>query len=84
MRPYDWANDMNRLVLIGLVLVALGAVGLVVPRITYQEETADVDVGPLSVQVTQERTISVPDVLSGLVLVAGGVLIAVGSQRSSG
>lgn len=75
---------MNRLVLIGLILVALGAIGLVVPRITYQEEAASVNLGPLDLQVTQERSITIPDVLAGAFLVVGGVLIAVGSQRSSG
>jgi hypothetical protein len=74
---------MNRLVLIGLILVALGAVGLVVPRITYQEEAASVNIGPLDLQVTQERSITIPDILAGAFLVAGGVLIAIGSQRSS-
>lgn len=75
---------MNRWVLIGLILVALGAVGLVVPRITYQEEAASVDVGPLSLNVQQERSFTIPDVLAGAAIVVGGVLIAVGSQRSSG
>lgn len=73
---------MNRSTWIGVMLVALGVLGLVIPRITYQEEASSVQVGPLEVQVERERTVRIPDVLAGTAIVVGGVLIGVGVSRS--
>lgn len=73
---------MNRWIWIGLILIALGVLGLVVPRITYQEEAGSVEVGPLDVEVERERAIEIPDLLAGTAIVVGGVLVVIGASRS--
>lgn len=73
---------MNRWILIGIILIALGALGLVIPRITYEEQAAEVDVGPLDIQVQEERSIPIPDLLAGGVLLVGVVFVAMGAAKS--
>jgi hypothetical protein len=54
-----------RLVLVGLVLIALGIAGLVVPRIDVTTEETVVDAGPIEAQAEQRQTVTTPDVAAG-------------------
>ncbi len=72
---------MQRLTIVGLVLVVLGLAGFLVPRIAYTEEETIIDVGPIQVQAQQRNTIRIPDVASGAAVVAGTVLVIVGAAR---
>ncbi|MDZ7706305.1 MAG: hypothetical protein U5J97_00165 [Trueperaceae bacterium] len=72
---------MQRLTIVGLVLVVLGLAGFLVPRIAYTSEETIIDVGPIQVQAQQRNTIRIPDVASGAAVVAGTVLVIVGATR---
>jgi len=72
---------LQRLTIVGLVLVVLGLAGFLVPRIAYTEEETIIDVGPIQVQAQQRNTIRIPDVASGAAVVAGTVLVIVGAAR---
>lgn len=72
---------MQRLTIIGLVLIALGIAGFLVPRIAYTEEETVVDLGPIEVEAERRNTIRIPDVAAGAAVVAGTVLVIVGATR---
>lgn len=72
---------MRRLTLIGLVLIVLGVLGFVFPRITYTQDRTSLDLGPVSVEAKKQRTVTVPDVASGVAVVAGVVLVIAGAGR---
>ncbi len=69
---------MNRIVTIGLILVVLGIAGLVIDRVTYQEETANVDLGPVEITATEERSIDIPRLASQGALAVGAIMVILG------
>lgn len=56
---------MRRLTIIGIVLIILGVVGFVYPRITYTKNRTSVDVGPVQFHAEQKKTVTIPDIASG-------------------
>ena len=72
---------MRRLTLIGLALIVLGVLGFVFPRITYTRQRTALDLGPVSVQAQQRRTVTIPDIASGAAVLAGVGLAVAGSRR---
>ena len=72
---------MNRLTLIGVVLVVLGLAGFVFPRFVFTEQETVIDAGPLQVQTERQRSVRIPDVASGAAVAAGVILAAVGASR---
>jgi hypothetical protein len=74
---------MRSLTTIGVVLVVLGILGFLIPRITFTEERTVLDVGPIEVQAEQERSIPIPDVAAGVAVVAGLAMVVAGSSRKA-
>lgn len=72
---------MQRLTIIGLVLVLLGLAGFLVPRIVYTDEETVIDVGPIEVEAERQNAVRIPDVAAGAAVVAGTVLVIVGATR---
>lgn len=69
---------MNRTVLIGLVLVVLGIGGLVIKSVTYRADTTSVDLGPVEITATEERTLDIPRVASQVAIAVGALFVIVG------
>jgi hypothetical protein len=72
---------MKSVTIIGIVLILLGILGFVVPRITFTQTETVVDVGPLEVQAERERSIPIPDIAAGAAVVAGIALVVAGTRR---
>ena len=65
----------------GIVLIVLGALGLLYGGITYTQRRETVRVGPLSASVKQRRTVPISPVVSGLAVAAGIALLVAGGRR---
>jgi len=63
-------------------LILLGIVGLVSGGFSYTHEKKDVDLGPLQVEHKQTRSIPISPILSGIALVGGIALVAVGARKN--
>lgn len=73
---------MKGLIWAGIVLVVLGILAFAIPRITYTEDVANIDIGPVEAEVEEERSFTVPNVVAvGLVVVGGGLIIAGAARR---
>lgn len=72
---------MQKLVLIGVILVVLGLAGFFVPRIAFTEQETIIDAGPIQVEAERERSVPVPDIAAGAAVLAGLVLVVVGASR---
>jgi len=70
---------MRSLTTIGVILIILGILGFLIPRITVTEETTALEVGPLEVTTEQQRSIPIPDIAAGVAVVAGIVMVVAGS-----
>lgn len=73
---------MKGITITGIVLILLGILGFIVPRIGFTETETVVDIGPLEVEAERERSILIPDIAAGAAVVAGVALVAVGARRS--
>jgi hypothetical protein len=74
---------MRQLSIIGVILIVLGILGFVVQRVSFTQEETALEVGPLEVTTTTERSIPIPDIAAGVAVVAGLVLVFMGSGKRS-
>lgn len=72
---------MRRLTIIGIVLIVLGVLGFVYPRITYTKNQTSVDMGPVQLQAEQKKTVTIPDIASGAAIGVGAILALVAASR---
>jgi len=71
---------MNPTKIIGIVLIALGALGLAYGGFSYTKETTGVKLGPIELKVEEKETVNVPIILSGAALAIGVFLLVVGRK----
>ena len=73
---------MKPAILIGVILILLGAVGLIAGGITYKTERNSVDMGPIQATVKEEKKIPIPPIVGGLAMAAGAALVVMGRKSS--
>jgi uncharacterized membrane protein len=71
------------IMLLGVVLIVLGIAAFAYQGITYTTRENVVNLGPIQASVDTKKTIPLPPLLGGLVLVGGIVLVMVGAKKSS-
>ena len=72
---------MKPIIVAGVALILLGIVALSYNRITYTSKEKILDIGPIQATAEREKSIPLPPLLGGLVLVAGIGLVAVGYKK---
>ncbi len=75
---------MNIITVIGIILVVVGAVGLIWGGVNYTSSRNAVDMGGMRVEVNETKHIPLSPIAGGVALIAGIVLIAVGRRQPSG
>jgi len=75
-------NTMKGLSAVGIVLIIIGVVGFAVGRFSYTTEEKVLDIGPIEASVDKKHNIAIPDVAAGLALVAGVVLVVMGTRKA--
>jgi hypothetical protein len=65
-------------------LIVVGLIGFVVSTVTFTQRETIVDLGPIEVQETRERTIPIGPIGTGLVVIGGIVLIVAAGRKSGG
>lgn len=73
---------MKPIVLIGIVLIILGAVALAYQGIPYTTREKVIDLGPIQASADTQKTIPLPPLLGGLALAGGVVLVIVGRKKA--
>jgi hypothetical protein len=72
---------MKPIMLAGIALILLGILALSYNRISYTSKEKILDIGPIEATAEKEKSIPLPPVLGGLVLVAGMGLVAAGYKK---
>ena len=67
---------------IGIVLIVLGLIGLAYGGIRWTESDKVVDIGPVEVTRSEQKSIPFPPVAGAISLIAGVVLMVAGGRRS--
>ena len=70
--------------ILGLVLVALGVLGLVYRGFSYTKETHETKLGPLALELKERERVEVPVWLSVTAVALGTGLLAWGARRPRG
>lgn len=74
---------MNVLTIVGACLIVVGIVGIVYGGITYTSAKDVVDMGPLHVEVDQQRRIPVTPLAGIGVILLGAIIMFIGRRHSS-
>lgn len=72
---------MKPLMLTGIAFILLGLLGLSYNRISYTSKEKILDIGPIEATAEKEKSIPLPPLLGGLVLVAGIGLVAAAYKK---
>ena len=73
---------MRNLLALGIVLVLLGAGGLLIGHFSYTDTKPVLDVGPIHVATHEQHDVSIPTIAGVAVLLAGLGLIVVGRRAA--
>ena len=73
---------MKPLAIVGIVLIALGIVGLAVDNISFTERRTVLDVGPLKVTADEQKSIPIPTI-AGIAAVVVGLGLVFVSRKSA-
>ncbi|WP_027995906.1 hypothetical protein [Simplicispira psychrophila] len=72
---------MNSLKFVAIVLVVGGILGLAYGGFSYTKDTTVVKLGPLEISAKERKTVNVPMWAGIGALVAGGLLLVLGSKK---
>jgi hypothetical protein len=72
---------MKPITIVGIALILFGILALSYNRISYTTKEKIIDIGPLEATAEKEKSIPLPPLLGGLVLVAGVGLVAAGYRK---
>ena len=71
---------MNPIKIIGVVLIAVGALGLIYGGFSYTKDTTAVKLGPIELTVKEKQSVNVP-LWAGIgAIVVGGILLGLGGK----
>lgn len=73
---------MRKLMIAGLVLVALGIVALAVNVIPYHHQEQIAKIGSLTVNADKETDYVIPNYVGIVAIVTGVVLVVIGTRRA--
>lgn len=65
----------------GIILIAIGLIGLIWGGISWTDTKTVVDLGPIQATAQERETIPITPIVGGLALVAGIVLLVVPGRR---
>ena len=75
---------MNTITVIGVILVVIGAVGLIWGGIDYTSNRNAINMGGMHLEVNETRHIPLSPIAGAVALAAGVILIVVGRKRPTG
>ena len=67
----------------GIVLIVLGILALVYQGFTYTETKQDAQIGPLTIQHDETKTIPITPIAGGVLVAAGVAALFMGNRRDS-
>lgn len=68
--------------IVGIVLIVLGALGLVYKQFSYTKDSHDANLGGLQLSVKEKEKVSVPTWLGGGAIVLGVVLLVLPARKN--
>ena len=73
---------MKPAMVVGIALIVLGIVALAYGGFSFTTKEKVAEIGPLKIEKDKTRSVPLPPILGGAAVVAGVVLVAVGTKRA--
>ena len=73
---------MKGIALAGIVLMVLGVVGFGAGHMGFTTKEKVVDLGPIEITADKKHDLPTPDIFAGIALVAGLVLVVMGTRKA--
>ena len=74
---------MKPAMMIGILLIVLGALALAYQGFNYTHQEKVIDIGPIHATAEEQKHISIPPILGALALVGGIVMVVAGARKNS-
>jgi hypothetical protein len=75
-------GNVKSTAVIGIILIVLGIISFAYQGITYTKREKVIDIGPIEATAEKKKTIPLPPILGGLLIVGGIVLLVTGSRKT--
>ncbi|MFL6659222.1 MAG: hypothetical protein ACJ8GW_14175 [Massilia sp.] len=72
---------MNTTKIIGIVLLVGGILGLALGGFSYTKESTKAELGPISLSVSEKKTVNIPLWASVIAMVAGAGVLVAGTRK---
>ncbi len=73
---------MNAMKISGIVLIVLGLAGFFTGGFSFTQQTTKAQIGPIQINVQEQKDVGVPQWLSIGAVVAGAALLAMGFRKA--
>ena len=67
--------------ILGIILIVLGALGLLYGGISYSRRRDTIELGPLKATIVQRESAPIPPILGGIAVVAGIALLLMARRK---
>lgn len=67
---------------IGILLIVIGAIGIIWGGASYVKSRNTTDIGPMHIVTEEKGRVPIPPVVGVIALVAGGLMVGMSSRRS--
>jgi uncharacterized membrane protein len=68
--------------IVGIIFVAIGILALAYQEFSYNQTKNEAQLGPIVIQETETKTIPIPPLVGGGIVLTGAVLLAIGYRNS--
>jgi len=75
-------SPMKPVGIIGIILIIVGIIGFAWGGLRWSTEKKDAQLGPLEIKHTENQGINFPPIVSGICLVGGIALVALGARKT--
>ena len=72
---------MKPVTILGIILIIIGIVALAYQGISYTKKEKVLDLGPIEATAEKEKTIPIPPIVGGLLLIGGVALVITGARK---
>jgi len=69
--------------IIGIILIALGLIGVIANGFSYTKRETVIDAGPFKATADMKKTVPISPAIGGIMLASGLVLVFAGGKRLS-
>lgn len=76
-------QELGHMKILGIILIVLGIIAFAYGGISFTKKEKIIDIGPIEATKEEKKTIPLPPILGGLLVVGGIVVLVTGSRKTT-